>query len=419
MKILHIGTYLDDGAGLGMARLHTDLLSQGVDSRILALSTDSTDPRIAGFVPSGKRPNSRIRNLPEKVLHRLGLHDSEFYRACRILSQCSRYPSFRSSPFTRIEICDHPWVQDADIIHLHWIARFPDWRTFFPRIRKPVVWTLRDENPALGVWHYRTDCPESLSDGLRTEDSWLRQRKATILRTCRSLSIVSLSADEDRFFANSEAFSGRSHRVIPNSIDTSLFVRGGGDSVRRELGISPKETVIIFVAQYLSEKRKGFTDLVSALSRLNRNDIVVLCVGRPPVPTIQGNARFIPLGLVEDTTRLAQLFSASNLFVSPSMAETFGKTLTEALACGVPVVSYPNSGAKDIVGAEDGVLTEFFTPEALENAIRSALSRPFDPARIRERVIRRFSRGFVAQSYIDLYKQILNFDSASDIPPRQ
>lgn len=406
MKILHIGTYLDGGAGLGMARLHTDLLSQGVDSRILALSTDSTDPRIAGFVPSGKRPNGRIRDLPEKVLHRLGLHDSEFYRACRILSQCSRYPSFRSSPFTRIDICDHPWVKDADIIHLHWIARFLDWRTFFPRIRKPIVWTLRDENPALGVWHYRTDCPESLSNELRTEDSWLRQRKASILRTCRSLSIVSLSTDEDRFFANSEAFSGRSHRVIPNSIDTSLFVRGGGDSVRRELGISSDATVITFVAQYLSEKRKGFTDLVSALSRLNRNDIVVLCVGRPPVPTIQGNARFIPLGLVEDTTRLAQLFSASNLFVSPSMAETFGKTLTEALACGVPVVSYPNSGAKDIVGPEDGELADEFSPNALCRAIQIALDRTFDANLLRARVVSRFSPTSVAKAYIGLYRNI-------------
>jgi len=419
MKVLHIGTYINDGAGLGMARLHTDLLSHGVDSRILALSTDSTDPRITGFIPSGKHPNNRIRDIPEKVLHRLGLHDSEFYRACKILSRCNRYPSFRSSPFTRIDICDHPWVKDADIVHLHWIARFPDWRTFFPRIRKPVVWTLRDENPALGVWHYRTDCPESLPDELKSEDAWLCNRKASILRTCRSLSIVSLSTDEDLFFANSNAFAGRRHLVIPNSIDTAQFVRGGGNSVRRELGISSDETVIIFVAQYISDRRKGFMDLVSALSRLNQRDIVVLCIGRPPMPTTHGRARFIPLGLVEDTTRLAKLFSAANLFVSPSMAETFGKTLTEALACGVPVVSYPNSGAKDIVGAEDGILTESFTPGALENAIRSALAKPFDSIRIRERVIRRFSRAFVAQSYIDTYKQILGYDSAANMPPQQ
>lgn len=250
--------------------------------------------------------------------------------------------------------------------------------------------------------------PKSLSAELRAGDEWLRRRKVDILRKCRSLSIVSLSPDDDAFFSSSMAFAGRVHRVIPNSIDDHLFVRNGGDLIRREFGISSSEKVLVFVAQHLSEKRKGFHHLVEALSRLKIDGVTVLCVGHPPIPETATCAKFIPVGFVEDAARLAKIFSASDLFVSPSMAETFGKTTTEALACGVPVVTYPNSGAKFIVGPEDGILCDDFTPLALGHAIQMALSRSFDREGLRRRVLSRFSRDRVATAYLELYREILD-----------
>lgn len=404
MKVLHIGTYLDDGAGLGMVRLHADLLSQGVDSRVLVMSTDAPDPRIAGFIPTGKHPKSRIRDIPEKVLHRLGFYDAEFYRAGRFLSQ--RHPAFRSSPFTRIDICSHRWINDADIIHLHWVARFLDWRTFFPKIQKPIVWTMRDENPALGFWHFRSDMPVPMPDSARREDDWLRHKKERIVAKCRSLSIVSLSSAEDDFFAHSDAFAGRPHAVIPNSIDASVFRSYSDTTVREEFGIGQQDVVLAFVAQDISERRKGLEDLLDAVVRMGRKDICILCVGQGKPPPIPGEVRFFPIGRVEDPTRLARIFSAADLFVTPSHAETFGKTTTEALACGVPVVSYPNSGAIDIVGPHDGILTKDFTPEALQVTLQEALSRTFDPVAIRSRVVSRFSRERIVQSYLKIYKAI-------------
>jgi len=47
---------------------------------------------------------------------------------------------------------------------------------------------------------------------------------------------------------------------------------------------------------------------------------------------------------------LAALFASADVFVFPSLTDTFGIVLLEALACGVPVAAFPVTGPKDVVG---------------------------------------------------------------------
>jgi glycosyltransferase involved in cell wall biosynthesis len=46
---------------------------------------------------------------------------------------------------------------------------------------------------------------------------------------------------------------------------------------------------------------------------------------------------------------LARLYSAADVFVFPSRTDTFGVTMLEANACGVPVAAYPVTGPVDVV----------------------------------------------------------------------
>ena len=408
MKVLHVTTGLTSGAGLGAVRLHQDLLTSGIDSSVLSFSGESNDPHIVSLLQPGQHRKRRWRDIPSFALHRIGVFDSPYYRAKKSITPFRTLSgAFVSSPFTRIDILTHPLVQSADIVHLHWVAKFLDWPLFFPAIRKPVIWTMRDENPALGFWHFRWDMPNPMPESIQREDDWLRRMKERIVQKCQSLSIVSLSSSEDAFFSQTNAFRGRPHSVIPNSIDASIFRPEKSNTIRQGFGIGNNDFVLLFVAQHIDEKRKGLKDLLEAVSHLGRKDIVILCVGRGDPPPIPEGVKFISFGRVDDPSQLSPIVSAANLFVTPSYAETFGKTTTEALACGVPVVSYPNAGAKDIVGPEDGILTGEFSPEALAVAIREAMMRTFDPLAIRERVVLRFSREKVVQSYLELYRNAM------------
>jgi glycosyltransferase involved in cell wall biosynthesis len=56
------------------------------------------------------------------------------------------------------------------------------------------------------------------------------------------------------------------------------------------------------------------------------------------------------LGLLENGT-LARHLASADVFVFPSLTDTFGVVQLEALACGVPVAAFPVTGPKDVIGS--------------------------------------------------------------------
>lgn len=74
---------------------------------------------------------------------------------------------------------------------------------------------------------------------------------------------------------------------------------------------------------------------------------------------------------------LARTYAAADVFVFPSLTDTFGNVLLEALACGVPVAAFPVTGPSDVLGVDGpGALD----PD-LEQAALSALKVPREKAR--------------------------------------
>ncbi len=60
---------------------------------------------------------------------------------------------------------------------------------------------------------------------------------------------------------------------------------------------------------------------------------------------------------IKTPTELARYYSAADVFVFPSLTDTFGLVMLEALACGTPVAAFPVAGPIDVIGtAKVGVL---------------------------------------------------------------
>ncbi len=80
---------------------------------------------------------------------------------------------------------------------------------------------------------------------------------------------------------------------------------------------------------------------------------------------------------VKEGEDLAKYFAAADVFVFPSLTDTFGLVLLEALACGVPVAAYPVAGPLDVIGTEPvGCLDQ-----DLGTAVQNALKVPPDKCR--------------------------------------
>ncbi len=76
-------------------------------------------------------------------------------------------------------------------------------------------------------------------------------------------------------------------------------------------------------------------------------------------------------------TELAQHYAAADVFVFPSLTDTFGLVVLEALASGVPVAAFPVAGPRDVLGDSGAGALDW----DLGRAVRQALAVPTDRCR--------------------------------------
>ncbi|MDA8381607.1 MAG: glycosyltransferase [Betaproteobacteria bacterium] len=141
------------------------------------------------------------------------------------------------------------------------------------------------------------------------------------------------------------------------------------EAARRKFGIAPSKFVIAFGAAALGDERKGGIYALEALRTLNVSDVVLLTFGYMDRTWDLPGVQVLPLGFVSDPRTLVAAYSASDLFLGPSLAETFGQVFAEAALAGVPSVGFNQTGVKDAV--KDGVTG--WLVERSADALRAAI----------------------------------------------
>lgn len=183
---------------------------------------------------------------------------------------------------------------------------------------------------------------------------------------------------------------------------------------RERLGL-PEDAKIIFTLGHLI-KRKGFNYLIDAMEQIynQRNDVFCFIGGAGPERgSLQGQIDRLHLG--EKVKLLGSVpsdilplwMNACNLFVLPSLSESFGVVQIEALACGKPVVSARNRGSEEVVISDEyGLLVEPANSEDLAEKILVALDREWDREAIVE-YAQRYTWEDIAKEITEVYTRIL------------
>lgn len=408
MKIVHVALTDGGGAGRGMTNLHHALLAQGVDSWVLVAHKRSNDERIVEM-----RPNlhlwgtSRWIQFLQRAACRVGicLNDYDRWHRC-IFDIRKKSPVFFTQPFSQYNILSHPLAKEADVLHLHFVAEFVDYSSFFPNVKQPVVWTVRDENPGLGGFHFRETKQLFGVPYASLEEAFLKIKRKAI-EQCQTLHLVSLSNVVKAFCQNVDYLASRPNTVIPNTISPADFQLIDKAQARLKLGLKADSIVLSFVSCHLGEERKGLHLVLQALKILNDKRIHLLCVGHQDAGIADAtNVHFF--GSISDTSILSTIYSASTLFVNASVQETFGKTIVEALYCGTPVVTTSVGIAPEVITPNNGCLLPARSAEALAKALREALTHSFSaPKTIRQGATHIFSAERVAQQHVQLYTSML------------
>ena len=410
MKVLHINTYQQWGAALCARRISKALVQAGEDSKMLFAVGPNLPEDTSGDI--AKKDSCWWIKIPilRSIVWRFYHHMPFMMNAERFqfqVNQTNTNHLYLHIPYSDYKnIAHHPLVEWADIIHLHWVSGFIDYPTFFKEVKKPIVWTLHDKYPAVGLQHY-SSVFYPIPENLKVLDEYCRQVKRQSLLKADNLHLVAISQMMVDICQNSDVLSGFPVTLIHNGIDTSVFKFYDKQEVRKEIGLIPNAKVFLFSAYDIHDPNKGLDRVVNALEKINIPDKILICIGMSTKPTPDSTFPIILTGLLNDQDVISKYYSSADFFIQGSLEETFSQTPLESMACGTPVVSFPCSGANDLINENNGVVCEDFTVDALVNGIKTAMSREYHPKTIREDVIHRFSYDKIAQQYIELYKKVL------------
>lgn len=140
-------------------------------------------------------------------------------------------------------------------------------------------------------------------------------------------------------------------RVVARGVDTTRFDPARrSDALRASWGATPDSPVAIVVGRVAPEKNLGLALRAYAAMRAARPDAKLVVVGDGP--SRDALARQCPQAVFAGARRgedLAAHYASADLFLFPSLTETFGNVVLEALASGLPVVAYAAAAAAEHV----------------------------------------------------------------------
>jgi len=200
-------------------------------------------------------------------------------------------------------------------------------------------------------------------------------------------------------------------QVVPNVVDTSLF------SPPSECWTKRNDKKRLLTVALLTPV-KGIPHLLEALAQLRkkRDDFVLDIVGDGPNRAeyeeltrklgLQGIVHFHGLKTKQE---VAEFMKQCDIFVLPSLFETFGAVLIEALACGKPVIASQIGGPGEIVTDEVGRLVPPGDSEALARTLDYMLDHygEFSSEVLVRYAQERFSYQAVGRKLDQLYRSVL------------
>lgn len=424
MKIVLLSTATSGGGAAHAAlRLLDALVASGVDARMITLTGGGDGQRIDCLAEHGL--SYRLRQNIYKAGERLEL--------CAHLLPVSRHLWRLSTASMGFDLSQHPWIRQADVIHLQWINHgLLSLRGLkqLLRIGKPIFWTLHDLWPLTGGCHLPLllddrgaelcprwqhgcgSCPLLGCRAGKSDLSWQLYEQKAFLRSS-SIRYIAVS----RYVAHwAERFGGvlRPAVIAPALIaDQCMSI----DSPPEWL--APERIYLLLSAARIDDPIKGGILLREVIHRLStlvneslRQRMTLILAGsiRNPAPWEDLPIEVLRLGRV--SPQLLRLITAHvQMVLSTSLFETYGQTLSEALSVGTPAIAFRVGGTSDIIVSEScGRLIEPYDTEQYAQAIIDVL-RDIEMGRITNATCREALSGLdvatAAQLHIELYSHSL------------
>jgi UDP-glucose:(heptosyl)LPS alpha-1,3-glucosyltransferase len=238
------------------------------------------------------------------------------------------------------------------------------------------------------------------------------ERRALAQRSTRSVIAVSERVRDDlaRYYGRRDGV-----KVVYHGVDLDTFHPRNRDrsgaAMRAELGIAPGECL----ALYVGNLQKGGAAAIRATARVPGVRLVLVSASKQDaeraLATAEGVADRV---LFQPATKgIERHFAAADVFLFPTLFETYGMVIAEAMAAGLPVVTSRAAGAAELIDhGQNGWLThDPWDPGPIAAGLRALEA---DPA-LRQRIgraartrIEAFTWDRAAEETLEVYRAVLS-----------
>lgn len=315
---------------------------------------------------------------------------------------------------------------DPDIIHLHhlhgYFINIEILFNYLAKKDKPIIWTFHDcwsftghcayfEYVNCNKWvdgcydcEQKNEYPKSVLFD-RSKKNYIE--KKALFNSVKNMVIVPVSywlgdLVKQSFLKNYPV------EVIQNGIDIDTFVpRLDYQDVKDRYKIN-SEFIILGVASTW-EPRKGLKYFIELDKSLPEDSLIVI-VGLTKSQQENLPSSMIGIQRTESIADLVALYSMADVFVNPTLEDTFPTTNLESLACGTPVITFETGGSVESVSEDTGIVVPKGNTQVLLNAIEEVRNntKSFYTHNCRARAIKLYNKKIKFQEYINLYKRLID-----------
>jgi glycosyltransferase involved in cell wall biosynthesis len=394
------------GGIVAMMRLHWALKKVNVGSKILC-KVKSPEFSDSEAIPSSGK-TQRLESILKRFTVRFGLND---------VHCLSTYSIKKLKPYL-----------EADILNFHGLqgSYFNFLALPYLTSEKPGILTLHDMWPFTGHCainygcdRWKTGCgrcphPEA-TPPIRRDATRMEWKLKNWVYNHSRLGVITLSTCRTEEVKQSILKRFPIYQ-IPNGIDIHSYCPLDRAKCRDLLDIPQDKKVLMFAAAKLYQFNKGGDLLLKAMRGFPKSlkkEIVLLTLGdRGDGIAEAAEIPSVNLGYVANDRLKAVAYSAADLFVLPTRAESLPLVLQESMACGTPMVSFRVGGVPDVV--RPGLTGYLAAPEDTTD-LRAGIVQLLEDTRLRDHMsvscraiaVDEYSLELQVDRYIQAYRDML------------
>ena len=393
MRILHLATSLNGGAGSAAYRSHEALIDSGFHSRILTL-THNNKIHKNGVIETNRKSLDRLASGINTKLQSLILQ-----RSSNLLTPIS---------ISQISLTE-PAILESNIIHAHASYNFFNLSDLIAlsRMNKKIFVTLHDQRFFTGGCHYSYECrgfqnsckrcPQARIVGRRVIDRHLSDNahhKSQISR----FKFISPSTWLSGLAKESQLLSEVTMRVIFNPVPNDFYTAFGGNDEKKLITLG-------FCSADLNNPYKGLNILSEAFHIISMTNpdrkFQLNLIGLGKLISFPKNVSVTQIR-VSSQTEIAKELSKLDFLVVPSTADNAPSVISEALMCGIPVLGSSTGGIPEMLNNGNGMT---FTTENAEDLARKILTFniPTTNVAIAKSAKAKYGYSIVAKNLMDYY----------------